>query len=148
MRDWDFEGLVVKSLKMSGFMLVFFCLALVLKPQDTVVRGLVVGTAVSMWSTFFLAKRLRVVGFIPVEEAKARVAGGISVRVMSMYAILFLAVWTGWYSVCAAAAGLFVVPCLFTFNTAGMLIRESKGSCANKNIKKVNDPQMLKCKVN
>jgi hypothetical protein len=121
----DFEGLIVKALKMSACLLVFFCLAMVLEPQNLVVRGLVVGTAVGIWNTFFLARRLSAVGRIPAEEAKARMMGGMAVRVLSMYAVLLLAALTGWFNICASAAGLFVVHCLFTFSAAGVLLKEA-----------------------
>jgi len=148
MRDWDFEGLLGKALKISAVLLVFFCLVLVLEPQDMMIRGLVVGTAVGIWNTFFLARRLRAVGRIPAEEAKARLAGGITMRVLSMYAVLFLAAWTGRFSICTAAAGLFIVPCWFTFSAAAMLLKEAGSAGKAEKNKKVKGAKLFKYNPN
>lgn len=130
MRDWDFEGQVARALRIAGLLLVFFCLTLVFRPHDPIIRGFAAGTAVSMWNAFFLAKKLRsITGVLrgaAVEEAKARVAGGFAVRFITVLAVLFLVARTGWANLYATAAGLFIVPCIFTFGAAAVSIREAR----------------------
>jgi len=126
MRDWDFEGLLARTLKTSCLILALFCVALVFRPANPVLAGFAVGIAVGVWGAFFLGKRISSIAGIPVEMAKARVVAGCAVRMTSMFAVLLLSALTGWFNICATAAGLFVVPCLFTFGAAGMLIREAR----------------------
>ena len=132
MRDWNFEGQIVRAIRIAGFLLVFFCLTLVFKPHDPIMWGFVVGTSVSMWNTFFLAKRLsRITGVLrgaAVEVAKARVVGGFAIRMFTNLAVLFLIARTGWANIYATAAGLFIVPCIFTFIAAANSFREARGA--------------------
>lgn len=132
MRDLDFEGLMFRTLRISSYPLVFFCLILVLRPQDPIFWGFVVGTAVSMWNTFFLGKKLRNIAEMHVESAKAQVIGGVAMRFIANIAILFLAAMTGWFNIYTTMVGLFIVPCIFTLGTAGLLIGEAREAKAFK----------------
>lgn len=126
MRDWDFDGQLARTLRISGFLLVFFCLAVVLRPKDPVTWGFLVGTVAGMWNAFFLGKRLRAIVSMAVPQAKARMRGGFALRIVIVLAVLFFVARTGWISLYAAAAGLFIVPCIFTFGAVGILLREAR----------------------
>jgi len=47
-------------------------------------------------------------------------------RIVIVLAVLFFVARTGWISLYAAAAGLFIVPCIFTFGAVGVLLREAR----------------------
>jgi len=126
MRDWDFEGLLARTLKISGIILVLVLAALAFRPGDPVLAGLAVGVGLSEWGAFFLGRRLSSITGLPLEVAKARVVAGCAVRMASVFAVLFLGALTGWYNICATAAGLFVAPCLFSFSAAGLAVKEAR----------------------
>lgn len=126
MRDWDFNGQLARTLKISGFLLVFFCLALVSQPRDPMLWGFAVGTAVGMWNAFFLGKRLRDAADSEPSKAAIQMKAGYALRMVIIVAVLFFVARTEWINLYAAAAGLFIVPCIFSFGAAGMLIRESR----------------------
>ena len=126
MRDWDFDGQLARTLRISGFLLVFFCLALVSRPKDPVTWGFLVGIAAGMWNAFFLGKRLRTLVDLAVPQAKARMRAGFALRFTIVLAVLFFVVRTGWINPYAATAGLFVVPCIFTFGAVGISLREAR----------------------
>ncbi|MCL6635548.1 MAG: ATP synthase subunit I [Peptococcaceae bacterium] len=126
MRDWDFDGQLARTLKIAGFLLVFFCLSLVLRPEDPVTWGFLAGTAVGMWNAFFLSKRLKAIADMAVPRARAHMKAGFALRLTIILAVLFFVARTGWINLYAAAAGLFVVPCLFTFGAVGVLLREAR----------------------
>lgn len=126
MRDWNFDGQLARTLKISGFLLVFFCLSLVSRPDDPVAWGFLIGTAVGMWNAFFLSRRLHAVADMAVPKAKAQMRAGFILRITIILAVLFFVARTDWINIYAAAAGLFVVPCIFTFGAVGILLREAR----------------------
>jgi hypothetical protein len=132
MRDWDFDGQLARTLRISGFLLVFFCLALVSRPKDPVAWGFMLGTIAGIWNAFFLAKRLRGIVNMAAPKAKAQMRAGFALRITIILAVLFFVARTGWISLYATAAGLFIVPCVFSFGAAGVLIREARGARAVK----------------
>jgi len=125
MRDWDFAGQLVRTLRISGLLLVFYCLVLLLRPGDPVVWGLLAGTATGMWNAFFLSKRLHAVSRVNLLRAKAQVMAGLALRLAVIIAVMFFVASTGWISLYATAAGIFVVPSIFTFGIAGTLLEEA-----------------------
>jgi len=113
-RDWDFDGQLARTLKISGFILAFLCLALFFRLQDPVLWGFVIGTAVGMWNAFFLGKRLRSIVHLMAPQANSRMKAGFAMRLSIVFAVLFFVARNGWINLYAAAAGLFVVPVIFT----------------------------------
>jgi len=126
MRDWDFEGQLARTLRISGFILVFLCLAAFSRPKDPIIWGFVVGTAAGMWNTFFLGKRLASVIGLSVPKANARMKAGFALRLSIIFAVLFFVADTRWISLYAAGAGLFLVPCIFSFGAVVNSIRLSR----------------------
>ncbi|HOV79198.1 MAG TPA: ATP synthase subunit I [Bacillota bacterium] len=126
MRDWDFEGQIARTLRICGYLLAFLCLFLVLRPQDSIVRGFALGTAVGMWNAFFLTKRINKTRQLTVAETQAQIMTGLAMRLLTVFAVLFFVARTVWFNIYATAAGLFVVPCIFTFGVVGMIIREAR----------------------
>jgi len=126
MRDWNFDGQLVRTLKISGFILVFFCLSLVYRPEDPVAWGFLVGIVAGMWNAFFLSRRLHAIVDMAAPRAKAQMRVGFVLRITIILAVLFFVARTDWINIYAAAAGLFVVPCVFTFGAVGVLIREAR----------------------
>lgn len=126
MRDWDFDGQLARTLRISGFLLVFFCLALVSRPKDPVIWGFLVGTTAGMWNAFFLGKRLRAIVDMAVPKAKAQMKIGFVLRISIVVAVLFFVARTGWINLYVAAVGLFIVPCIFAFGAVGVSLREAR----------------------
>ena len=122
MRDWDFDGQLAKTLKILACLLVFFCLALLIKPHDPVLWGLGIGIATGMWNAFFLGKRLRTIVSMVVPKAYAHMKAGYAMRISTSIAVLYFASLYDSINIYAAAAGIFVAPCVFTFNTVLMLM--------------------------
>lgn len=128
MRDWDFEGQLARTLRISFCLLVFFCLALVLRPKDPFVWGFLVGTGAGMWNAFFLGKRLRAIMTMAVPRANAHLKTGYALRISIVVAVLFFVSRTDLINIYATAAGFFVVPCIFTLGTVLMLLGFLKGN--------------------
>lgn len=126
MQDWDFEGQIARTLKICGFLLIFLCLFLVFRPKDPFVLGLGLGTAVGMWNAFFLAKRIDKKRQLTVAETQAQIMMGLAMRLLTMFAVLFFVARTVWFNIYATAAGLFIVPCVFTFGVVELVIREAR----------------------
>lgn len=133
MRDWDFDGQLVKSLKIAAFILAFLCLVLFLRPNDPVVWGFLVGTAVSMWNAFFLGRRLRSIVYMMVPRANAHMKAGFALRLSIMFAVLFYVARTQWINLYAAGAGLFVVPLIFAIVSFCMAMGLSKSEAGEAN---------------
>jgi len=125
MRDWDFAGQLARTLRISGFLLAFYCLVLLLQPKNPVVWGFLVGTATGMWNAFFLNKRLQALSRGNLLRAKAQLLAGVFLRLLIIMAVLYFVSRTGFANIYAAAAGIFVVPCIFTFGVAGALLKGS-----------------------
>jgi hypothetical protein len=143
MQDWDFEGLLARTLKLAAGLLVFFCLSLLLRPKDPLVMGFLVGTAIGMWNAYFLARRMRNIVAMAVPRAKSQMRAGFAMRLSIVILVLFFIARTPALNIniYAAAAGMFIVPCLFTFGAAGRLIRENralKRSCIGSEPGKVS----------
>ncbi len=147
MRDWDFEGLLARTLKTSCVILAVVCAALAFRPADPVLAGLAVGVGLGVWGAFFLGRRLSSITGLPLEVAKARVVAGCAVRMASVFAVLFLGALTGWYNICATAAGLFVAPCLFSFSAAGMAVREVRQTPGGLWARRTKTGQLAKRRV-
>lgn len=128
MRDWDFAGQLARTLRISGFLLAFYCLVLLLQPKNPVVWGFLVGTATGMWNAFFLNKRLHAFSQGNLLRAKAQLMAGVFLRLVIIMAVLYFVSRTGFANIYAAAAGIFVVPCIFTFGMVGMLLNVASPS--------------------
>ncbi|MDD4238685.1 MAG: ATP synthase subunit I [Desulfotomaculaceae bacterium] len=122
MRDWDFDGQLARTLRIVACLLVFFCLSLLIRPQDQVLWGLGIGIATGMWNAFFLGKRLRNIVSMVVPSAYAHMKAGYAMRISISIAVLYLVSRTDSINLYAAAAGIFVAPCVFTFSTVLMLM--------------------------
>ncbi|MDD3653241.1 MAG: ATP synthase subunit I [Desulfotomaculaceae bacterium] len=113
MQDLDFNGQLVKALKISGLLMLLLILVLVSRPGDHIVWGLVVGIATGMWSAFFLAKRLNFTEKADINKARMQIHIGLGLRLLLIMAVLFVVAWTGWVSIFATAAGIFVPHVVF-----------------------------------
>ncbi|TEB04227.1 hypothetical protein Psch_03952 [Pelotomaculum schinkii] len=122
MRDWDFDGQLARTLRILACLLVFFCLALLIRPQDPVLLGLGIGIATGMWNAFFLGKRLLAIVSMAVPNAYAHMKAGYAMRISTSIAVLYFVSRTDSINLYAAAAGIFVAPCIFTFSTVLMLM--------------------------
>lgn len=122
MRDWDFDGQLARTLRIAACLLVFFCLALLIGPQDPVLLGLGIGIATGMWNAFFLGKRLRTIVSMVVPKAYAHMKAGYALRISTSIAVLYIVSLYDSINIYAVAAGIFVAPCIFTFSTVLMLM--------------------------
>lgn len=114
MRDWDFDGLLARTLKISAFIMAFLCLVLVIRPDDSVVWGFLVGVAVGMWNAYFMGRRLRAIVCMAPSKANANMKAGFALRLSIMFAVLFYVARTQWINIFATGAGFFIVPLIFT----------------------------------
>ena len=114
MRDWDFDGLLVRTLKISAFIMAFLCLVLLMRPEDSVVWGFLVGVAVGMWNAYFMGRRLRAIVCMAPPKANANMKAGFALRLSIMFAVLFYVARTQWINIYATGAGFFIVPLIFT----------------------------------
>jgi hypothetical protein len=128
MRDWDFDGQLARALKIAGFMLVFLCLALLIRPGDPVLLGLGIGIAVGMWNAFFLGQRLRAIVGMVAPQAQSHMRAGYALRFMTIVAVLYMASRFDSVNIYAAAAGIFVTPGIFIISTILM----QTGMCDKK----------------
>ncbi len=125
MRDWDFDGQLVKTLKISGVVLLFLFFAVFYKPDDPVIMGFLVGVAIGMWNAFFLGKRLRAIVQMIVPKATSHMKAGFALRLSIIFAVLFFVARTNWINIYAAGAGLFIVPVVFTIGAVSMAMGTS-----------------------
>ena len=128
MRDWDFDGQLNRTLKIAGFMVVFLCLALLIRPGDPVLLGLGIGIAVGMWNAFFLGQRLRAIVGMVAPQAQSHMKVGFALRFMTIVAVLYMASRFDSVNIYAAAAGIFVAPGIFIISTFLVLM----GLCDKK----------------
>lgn len=127
MQDWDFDGQLVRTLKISACLLVFFCLASFIRPQDPVLPGFCIGVATGMWNAFFLGRRIRAIAGMAAPKANAHMMAGCAIRMSTSIAVLFLVSRIDSINIYATAAGIFVAPCIFTFGTVLMLTGLTNG---------------------
>jgi hypothetical protein len=113
-RDWDFDSLLARTLKISAFIVAFLCLVLFLRPDDPVVWGFLVGAAVGMWNAYFMGRRLRAIVCMAAPKANANMKAGFALRLSIMFAVLFYVARTQWINIYATGAGFFIVPLIFT----------------------------------
>jgi Na+/pantothenate symporter len=113
-RDWDFDSLLARTLKISAFIMAFLCLVLVMRPDDSVVWGFLVGVAVGMWNAYFMGRRLRAIVCMAPPKANANMKAGFALRLSIMFAVLFYVARTQWINIFATGAGFFIVPLIFT----------------------------------
>ncbi len=125
MRDWDFDGQLVKTLKISGVVLLFLFFAILYKPGDPVIMGFLLGIATGMWNAFFLGRRLRSIVQMAVPKASANMKAGFALRLSIIFAVLFFVARTNWINLYAAGAGLFIVPVVFTIGAVSMALGTS-----------------------
>jgi len=125
MRDWDFAGQLTRTLRISGFLLAFYCLVLLLQPGNRFVAGFLIGTATGMWNAFFLHKRLRAAVAAGIRRAGAQVMAGVFLRLLIIMVVLFFVSRTDFANIYTAAAGICVVPCIFTCGVVGALLKEA-----------------------
>lgn len=114
MHDWDFDGQLARTLRISAFILAFLCLVLYVRPGDPVVWGFVAGLAVGMWNAYFLGRRMRTIVHMAVPKANANMKAGFALRLSIMFAVLFYVAQTHWINIYATGAGFFIVPLIFT----------------------------------
>ena len=114
MRDWDFDGLLARTLKTSAFIMAFLCLVLIMRPDDSVIWGFLVGVAVGMWNAYFMGRRLRAIVCMAPPKANANMKAGFALRLSIMFAVLFYVARTQWINIFATGAGFFIVPLIFT----------------------------------
>lgn len=140
MQDWDFGGQLARTLKLSASVLVFFCLLLLLRPMDPVVLGLITGTAAGMWNAYFLGRRMRAIESLALPNVSSKMKVGFTMRLSVVIAVLFFVSRIQFVNInlIATAAGMFIAPCLFTFITVGVLIREARESAAFKYSQNIN----------
>lgn len=131
MRDWDFDGQLARTLKISGVILLFLFLAAVYQPDNPVIWGFLVGVATGMWNAFFMGKRLHAIVQMAVPKANANMKAGFALRLSIIFAVLFFVARSNWISLYAAGAGLFIVPVVFTMGAVSM----SMGTSARKSEK-------------
>jgi len=124
-RDWDFDGQLVKTLKISGVILLFLFFALFYKPGDPVIMGFLLGVAAGMWNAFFLGRRLRSIVQMAVPKASAHMKAGFALRLSIIFAVLFFVARTNWINLYAAGTGLFIVPVVFTIGAVSMAMGTS-----------------------
>lgn len=122
MRDWDFDGQLVRTLKIAGIILAFLCLVLLCRPNDPVVWGFLVGTSIGMWNAYFLGRRMRAIVYMVVPKANAHMKAGFALRLSIMFAVLFYVARTQWINLYAAGAGFFVVPLIFSLGAIAMAV--------------------------
>ncbi len=122
MRDWDFDGQLVRTLKIAGIILAFLCLVLLWRPNDPVVWGFLVGTSIGMWNAYFLGRRMRAIVYMVVPKANAHMKAGFALRLSIMFAVLFYVARTQWINLYAAGAGFFVVPLIFSLSAIAMAV--------------------------
>lgn len=122
MRDWDFDGQLVRTLKIAGIILAFLCLILLWRPNDPVAWGFLVGTSIGMWNAYFLGRRMRAIVYMVVPKANAHMKAGFALRLSIMFAVLFYVARTQWINLYAAGAGFFVVPLIFSLGAIAMAV--------------------------
>jgi hypothetical protein len=127
-RDWDFDGQLVRTLKIAAFILAFLCLVLFVRPNDPVIWGFLVGTAIGMWNAFFLGRRMRAIVYMVVPKANAHMKAGFALRLSIMFAVLFYVARTPWINIYATGAGFFIVPLIFALGAFCMAL----GLCNRK----------------
>lgn len=125
MQDWDFAGQLARTLRISGLFLAFYCLVLLLQPGNPVVWGFLIGTATGMWNAFFLSKRLHAAIAAGLPRGGTQVMFGVFLRLVIIMVVLYFVSRTGFANIYAAAAGIFVVSCIFTCSVAGALLKEA-----------------------
>ncbi|MDD4169251.1 MAG: ATP synthase subunit I [Desulfotomaculaceae bacterium] len=118
MQDLDFDGQLIKALKLSGLLMAFCCFVLLLRPHDPLVWGMVVGIATGMWSAFFMGKRLKSTEGMSINRARMQIAIGTNLRLVLIIAVLFVVVRTGWINPYATVVGIFVIHGIFIFLVA------------------------------
>lgn len=124
MRDWDFAGYLTKTLRISGVLMAFCCLVLLLQPKNPVIYGFLIGTATGIWNAIFLHKRLRAVA-AGMRYAGAQVMASVFLRLATIIVVLYFVSRTDFINIYATAAGIFVVPFVFTCCFAGALLRDA-----------------------
>jgi len=124
MRDWDFDGQLARTLRISGWLVVLMCIVLVLRPKDPVAGGFLAGTITGMWNAFFLGRRVQAIVWLPVPKAKTSMVLGVFLRLAIIIAVLFFVYRTSCFNLYATAAGMFIVPCIFTCGAVARSIKE------------------------
>lgn len=127
LQDWDFEGQLVRTLKISALIVAFLCLVLVITPKNPLLAGFSVGIATGIWNAFFLGKRLRNVSLLSMPAANTRMKGGVILRIAIILAVLFWASRTDWVNIYGVVGGIFAVPCIFTLFAVRAMRRDTGG---------------------
>ena len=115
----DFNSQLKKSLRISAILLALLCLALIMRPGDPLVWGLLIGVATGMASAFFLGNRANRAVEVDVDQGKVQIMAGAVFRLLFIILILFLVFRTGWINLIATAIGIFTVHGIFIFVTLG-----------------------------
>ena len=115
----DFNSQLIKSLKIAGILLALLCVALVTRPGNPIIWGLLIGVATGMASAFFLGNRANRAVEVDVDQGKVQLMAGAVFRLLFIIVVLYCVYRTGWIDLLATAAGIFVVHGIFIFVTLG-----------------------------
>lgn len=128
----DFELLVKKTFILAGFLLVVVGMIILLGYRTPVLLGGLTGTAVSIWSGFFLAARLKKMPSQKPQTARASMQVGFVFRFGLILAVLYLASRVDWLSITGVALGIFAVPVISTWIVAASLLKEQLAARAGE----------------
>ena len=109
----DFNSQLIKSLKISGFIMALLCLALVMYPGDPIIWGLLIGIATGMASAFFLGNRANRAVDMDIDQGKIQIIGGSILRLLFIIVVLYFVNRVGWINLFATAGGIFAVHGVF-----------------------------------
>ena len=136
------ETQLKRTVKSTAIIVAFMALALVFDFQNSVYKGLFIGSLVSLQNAILLSKRIKKASTIKdVGKAISYMRRGLFIRLIVIMATLWLSIRIPSINVNAAAVGLFVAPVLSVADFIITLIKEStlKQNALNNN--KVNQFQ-------
>lgn len=109
----ELDNQLRKLLKISGYMLVFFCLALVLYPNDSVLWGLIIGMVLGIYNSITLAKRIKQIPEISFNASSKVMKWNLTFRMGLILAVLyFVANRLPFVSILGMGAGILLPSCL------------------------------------
>jgi len=120
----EFDLVLRKTFLFAGFLVVFIAVLVILGYRTPVLLGGLTGTAVSIWSGFFLASRLKKMPSQKPQTARASMQVGFVFRFGLILATLYAASRLEWLSIFGVALGIFTVPVIFTWIVIARLVKE------------------------
>ncbi|MFA7467869.1 MAG: ATP synthase subunit I [Desulfotomaculaceae bacterium] len=111
MRELDVP--LTKTLRIAGFLLIMFLVLYVFGYRSGLSLGAAVGTAVSIWSGYFLGARMKRVSEVPASQAFAFMLAGFFLRFGLVVLALYMAFRLPWLDLPGVALGIFTVPVIF-----------------------------------